>query len=86
MPATKPIKPRRLAKGEARQFVKCLKCGCAAYYDYVPYGLGNPIRILECCQISINYHNSTKGKDWDTLTEAEAMKCPPFAKTATINF
>jgi hypothetical protein len=35
-------------KGYNRQWVKCKECGAPSYYDYVPYSLSNPIKILPC--------------------------------------
>ncbi len=31
-----------------RQFVKCLKCGDVAYYDYLVGGFGRPFMYLQC--------------------------------------
>ena len=38
----------RVQRGEKRQWTRCLTCGNVAYYDYVPYGLGNPVMWLPC--------------------------------------
>ena len=35
-------------EGMSRQWVKCTKCSQIAWYDYIPYGLGNPILTLPC--------------------------------------
>ena len=38
----------KVPKGMERQWVKCKKCGEVSYYDYIPYGLANPIMVLPC--------------------------------------
>ncbi len=40
--------PRRTKHGFRRQWVKCRECSWAGYYDYTPFGLGNPILTLGC--------------------------------------
>jgi hypothetical protein len=34
--------------GRERAFVKCKKCNCKAFYDYVPYSLSNPMMLSNC--------------------------------------
>ncbi len=40
------IKPPH--KGYERQWVECKRCKQVSYYDFVPYSIGNPIKILPC--------------------------------------
>lgn len=35
-------------QGYERSWVACKTCGNIAYYDYIPYGLGNPVLTLPC--------------------------------------
>ena len=37
-----------VAKGYARQWLRCRTCGNVAYYDYIPYSLSNPIMTTPC--------------------------------------
>lgn len=37
-----------IPSGMKRAWVECKTCGRVAYYDYIPYGLGNPIMCLPC--------------------------------------
>lgn len=37
-----------IAPGKQRQWVKCNKCGRAAYYDFTPYSLSNPVMTMPC--------------------------------------
>jgi hypothetical protein len=37
-----------ILKGYVRQWVRCNECGHAAYYDYIPYSLSNPIMTMPC--------------------------------------
>jgi hypothetical protein len=39
---------RPIPKGMKRQWTKCRTCGNVAYYDYLPYGLSNPVMSLPC--------------------------------------
>lgn len=34
--------------GYSRQWVRCRDCGQVAYYDYIPFSLGNPVMTLPC--------------------------------------
>lgn len=38
----------KLHKAYGRQWVCCKNCGWTGYYDYLCYGLGNPILTLGC--------------------------------------
>lgn len=40
------LRPPR--QGDVRDWVKCRKCGCVAYHDYLPHGLANPIIAMPC--------------------------------------
>lgn len=45
-------KPRirfpKLSNGFKRQWLQCRECSRVYFYDYVPYGLSNPLRWLPC--------------------------------------
>lgn len=34
--------------GHRRQWLRCQKCKWVGYYDYLPYSLSNPIKVLGC--------------------------------------
>ena len=41
-------KIEKIRHGRERQWVKCGDCSKPFYYDYVPYGLANPIKSMPC--------------------------------------
>lgn len=56
--------------GYERSWVACNTCDNIAYYDYIPYGLGNPILTLPCGHQGGQSFNQATRK----VTEAEARE------------
>lgn len=71
MNTTKRPKPKRVPHGQKRQWVRCRERGCnhPYFYDYTPYGLGNPIMALPCGHGIGNFNASII-----RITEAHAKK------------
>lgn len=65
--------PKANVTGEKRQWVKCRTCGTVAYYDYIPYGLSNPIMVLGCGHTPVVVRNGDIGADRITAEEAEPL-------------
>lgn len=63
--------PKAPTPGEQRQWVKCRTCGTVAYYDFIPFGLGNPIRVLGCGHSPLGTRDL--GADRITAEEAEPL-------------
>lgn len=69
--------PKGPARGEKRQWVKCRTCGTVAFYDFVPYSLGNPIMFLGCG------HSPIGSRDLGADRISEETAAPLFLAQAT---
>jgi hypothetical protein len=49
-----------VADGLRRKYLQCTRCGRTYYYDYIPYGLSNPILFLHC--------GHSTGRRWQDAT------------------
>ncbi|KKN88311.1 hypothetical protein LCGC14_0248730 [marine sediment metagenome] len=59
-----------VTSGYKRQWTRCKECKNIAYYDYIPYGLGNPTRTLPCGHgLFLRFDEAI-----DFITEEDAIK------------
>jgi hypothetical protein len=48
LPWWRVFRIKKPASGYCRAWLKCKECGNVYFYDYTPYGLGNPVTWLPC--------------------------------------